>query len=119
MRTYVAIVSLGLISLGYAQRATGAASKAQEQVQVLNEPLNLSPAEAFKRWKAESGKIVILDVRTPDEYKSGHIKGAQNLDFYSDFEKAIEKLPKDKVYFLHCASGRRSGSATEIMRKKG
>jgi len=82
-------------------------------------PLAVSPAEAYKAWKANPNGVVILDVRTPQEYQSGHVKGAQNLDFYNGFEAAVEKLPKDKVYYLHCASGRRSGMATEIMRKKG
>ncbi|MCX8113216.1 MAG: rhodanese-like domain-containing protein [Bacteroidia bacterium] len=83
------------------------------------ESRTLTAAEAYKRWKENPDQVVILDVRTPDEYQGGHIKGAQNLNLYDDFEKAIQKLPKDKEYYLHCASGRRSGMAMEIMRKHG
>lgn len=89
------------------------------QAQQQAEPIAIAAPEAYKHWKSSPDQIVILDVRTPDEYRSGHIKGAQNIDFYNNFEQAIQKLPKDKIYYLHCASGRRSGSATEIMRKHG
>ncbi|MCS7188932.1 MAG: rhodanese-like domain-containing protein [Bacteroidia bacterium] len=82
-------------------------------------PLTISPTEAYKSWRASSEKVVILDVRTPQEYQRGHVKGARNIDYYGNFEEAIQKLPKDKIYYLHCASGRRSGAATEIMRKQG
>ncbi|MEN3040609.1 MAG: rhodanese-like domain-containing protein [Bacteroidia bacterium] len=86
---------------------------------VQQEALTITASEAYKRWKSNPDKVVILDVRTPSEYQSGHVKGAQNVDFYSNFEQAIQKLPKDKEYYLHCASGRRSASATEIMRRHG
>jgi len=50
-----------------------------------------------------------------------HARGipATNLDYYANFEAEVQKLPKDKIYLLHCASGRRSGEATAIMRKLG
>lgn len=112
MRANVAIVTIALLSTACAQRA-GADSAVQA------EPLTVAATEAYKRWKAQPDQVVILDVRTPSEYKNGHIRGAQNLDFYADFEKAIQQLPKDKVYYLHCASGRRSASATELMRRHG
>ncbi|MCS6895049.1 MAG: rhodanese-like domain-containing protein [Bacteroidia bacterium] len=112
----VAIVAISLLTTACGQTSsseTGKASAIQQDV------LTISAAEAYKRWKGNPDKIVILDVRTPSEYQSGHVKGAQNIDFYSNFEQAIQKLPKDKEYYLHCASGRRSASATEIMRKNG
>ncbi|MDW8089418.1 MAG: rhodanese-like domain-containing protein [Bacteroidia bacterium] len=79
----------------------------------------LTAQEAYKRWKENSKDIILLDVRTPQEYQSGHLRGAQNMDLYADFAKAIQRLPKDRVYFLYCASGRRSAQATEIMRQQG
>ncbi|MCX7607425.1 MAG: rhodanese-like domain-containing protein [Bacteroidia bacterium] len=117
MRNKVAIVLPFFALTACAQVRSGPSGTATSSSQV--EPLHISPSEAYKRWKAEPEKVVILDVRTPQEYASGHIKGAQNLDFYGQFEQSIQKLPKSKIYYLHCASGRRSGSATEIMRKHG
>lgn len=116
MRNNVTLISL-LIWGGVA--CSQQVGKSPSQVGATTEAIRLSAQEAYAKWKANPNQVVILDVRTPEEYRSGHVKGAQNLDFYADFEKAVQNLPKDKTYFLHCASGRRSGMATEIMRKHG
>lgn len=79
----------------------------------------IAPNKAYQLWKEKSNEVVILDVRTPGEYQSGHVKGAVNMDYYANFAAEVQKLPKDKVYLLHCASGRRSGEATAIMRQMG
>ena len=64
--------------------------------------------------------IVVLDVRTPDEFNEGHIANAINIDFWGDdFSSQLAKLDKNQTYLLHCQSGGRSSSALEIFRKKG
>jgi rhodanese-related sulfurtransferase len=64
--------------------------------------------------------VVILDVRTPAEFASGHITGAVNVDFESgSFEQDIQALDKTKTYAVYCRSGNRSGQATSIMAKNG
>ncbi len=69
---------------------------------------------------SRSGNAVLLDVRTPEEFKSGYIAGATNLDFNAaDFSKQIAKLPKDKTYFIYCRSGNRSGKAMKMMAEGG
>jgi len=61
-------------------------------------------------------KVVILDIRTFDEFKEGHIQNAINIDFYSDsFEKDLDKLDKTKTYIIYCRSGNRSGLALKTM----
>lgn len=76
------------------------------------EPLNVSYALTVDS--------VILDVRTPDEYMSGHIKGAINIDFYApDFQNQVDKLDKDKDYKVYCRSGNRSGQSVNLMKKLG
>ena len=65
-----------------------------------------------------SGEVVILDVRTDSEYQSGHIEGAQQLDFFGEnFASSLEGLSKDKSYLVYCASGNRSGKAIELMKE--
>jgi phage shock protein E len=67
-----------------------------------------------------SGDAVLLDVRTPEEFAAGYIKGAINLDFKSsDFSKKLDSLDKSKGYLVYCASGGRSGRASELMNEKG
>ncbi len=63
---------------------------------------------------------VVLDVRTPEEYQEGHIEGAQNMDYYrDDFEQKLDKLDKEKSYFVYCTVGGRSSSVAKIMHDKG
>ena len=61
--------------------------------------------------------VVVLDVRTADEYAEAHIKGAILIDqFKSDFmEQAKAKLPKDKTIAIYCRSGRRSANAADLL----
>ena len=64
--------------------------------------------------------FVIIDVRTPEEFSDGHIENAINIDFYSDtFRDDLDKLDKNKMYFIYCKSGNRSGSAMDIMAELG
>ncbi len=64
--------------------------------------------------------VVILDVRTPAEFASGHIAGAVNVDFESgSFDQDIQKLENSQTYAVYCRSGNRSGQATSIMAKNG
>lgn len=57
--------------------------------------------------------VVVLDVRTSEEYAEGHIEGAVLINQFEDdfIEKAQELLPKDKTIAVYCRSGRRSASA--------
>jgi len=70
--------------------------------------------------KLTDTSVVLLDVRTPAEFASGHISGATNIDFESGtFESDIQKLDKSKSYAVYCRSGNRSGQATSLMAKDG
>lgn len=69
-----------------------------------------------KRFEQMRGKtnVVVLDVRTKEEFDQGHIPGAVNLDVRSpDFMEKVKKLDPSKTYLVHCASGRRSVTACE------
>lgn len=75
----------------------------------------ISAAEFLSGIKSTE-KAVVLDVRTPEEFASGAIEGAMNIDFRApDFESKIETLDKDAPYYIYCASGRRSSGALELM----
>lgn len=81
-------------------------------------PKNISVDEAAKLLKADP-KVVVIDVRTADEYKAGHIPGAKNIDFFSDdFAKQLGALDKSKTYVVHCAAGGRSGKACKLIEEQ-
>ena len=81
-------------------------------------PKNISVDDAEKLIKTDP-KVVVLDVRTADEFKAGHIPGAKNLDFFGgDFAKQVAALDKSKTYLVHCAAGGRSAQACKIFEQK-
>lgn len=61
---------------------------------------------------------IILDVRSPGEYKQGHIKGSVNAPL-NDLSKHISKIKKEKTIITCCASGMRSASAKSILKSNG
>ena len=76
----------------------------------------LSPVEF--REKVDSGEYVVVDIRTPEEFHDGHIKGAINIDFYSpDFKDKVSKLDKNKKYLYYCRSGHRSGESSSLVQE--
>ena len=58
-------------------------------------------------------KVQLVDVRTPAEFKKGHLGQALNIDFYDkkSFEESFQKLNKDQPVYLYCRSGFRSKKA--------
>ena len=99
---------------------------------ILTSLLLLVPALSFaadpvKHVKADEaakiiaeGKTVVVDVRTSDEFKDGHIQGAKNIDIFSNgFEAEVAKLDKSKPTLVHCQSGGRSTRALKTFEKLG
>jgi len=81
------------------------------------------PARDFYRLVEEAKEnknLIIIDVRTPQEFAQGHIEGAININLYdSNFEQQISQLDKNKTYLLYCRSGHRSGIAKQIFARAG
>lgn len=72
----------------------------------------ISSKEMLKIIESES--IQLIDVRTPAEYREGHIENAKNIDFSSaSFTKDISTLDKEKPVFIYCRSGNRSGKSVK------
>jgi rhodanese-related sulfurtransferase len=64
--------------------------------------------------------LVILDVRTPDEFAEGHIEGAILIDFYADdFGDQLTELDPGVPYLLYCRSGNRSSLTASMMQNLG
>lgn len=79
----------------------------------------ISMDEAVAMMEQESGYI-ILDVRRPDEYATGHIPNAINVPNENIGTDEISQLPnKDQLIMVYCRSGRRSKEAAEKLVKLG
>jgi rhodanese-related sulfurtransferase len=97
----------------------GAADAAADIGQTPGQNLSLG-GRAFRKALEETPGAVLLDVRTPAEFRSGTIPGAVNIDYFSpDFSQKIGALKKDVTYFVFCRSGNRSGQACKMMQKAG
>lgn len=66
------------------------------------------------------GRIVVLDIRTPGEYRRGHISGALSADYYDPlFKNRLDRLDRTKTYLVYCRSGNRSTKALGIFSELG
>ena len=83
---------------------------------------NISPEKALELIEniQKGTDFVILDVRTPKEFESGHIEGAVNIDFRDEnFSQKMENLEKEKKYLICCGSGVRASKAMSLMEDLG
>ena len=109
------IVLLLFLNFGFIGCNTSQVPEGSNQVQKGGD-ISVEKAE---KMLAEND-LVVLDVRTPEEYKDGHLEAANCVDFLdNDFEEKIDKLPKDQTYLIYCRSGARSSKAYKIMQSKG
>jgi rhodanese-related sulfurtransferase len=78
--------------------------------------------DAYKMIQ-DNGKnknFLLVDVRTPEEFKADHLKGAVNIDYYApDFKDFLKKLDKSKKTLIYCRSGNRSAKSLPIFRELG
>lgn len=66
-------------------------------------------------------KVMLVDVRTPEEFEEGHLEGAVNINYLDNeaFAKGIKTLDPGTPVFLYCRSGNRSGKAADSLSTKG
>lgn len=80
----------------------------------------ISPGEAADLLEEAPAGLVVLDVRTPDEFAGGHLADAVNLDYQAaGFAGELGALDRDLPYLLYCRSGNRSAQVREMMRGLG
>lgn len=89
----------------------------------------LSLAAVLKHYSAEEvrqflmktdGHVVLLDVRTPEEYGQAHLTGSTLLDYHDeDFEQNLAALPRDVTYIVFCATGYRSIRTARMLQDMG
>ena len=101
-----AIFSLAIYGTAFAQEDTSGVQ-------------HVTPAQAYKLLQ-ENDEIVVLDVRTPKEFKRDHIEGAVNINYYGwGFRSELKALDPTKTYLVHCAAGFRSSWSLKFMKDAG
>lgn len=77
-------------------------------------------ADEFEKGLTKQG-IQVLDVRTANEFKSGHIKNALQADWTNkeQFSERLKYVDKDKPVYIYCLVGSRSAYAADWMRSNG
>ena len=80
---------------------------------------NLEPEIFVKTYPKKPGAVCI-DVRTKEEYQSGHLPEALHLDYLSPrLADLLEALQADKEYYVYCRTGRRSLRVCTLMQNMG
>ena len=80
---------------------------------------NINLKKAIKTIN-NSTNLMLLDVRTAEEYSTGNIPNSINIDVLSpDFKSKIDLLDKNKEYLVYCRSGNRAAIASSIMATNG
>jgi len=91
----------------------------KEPIQKLTPEIIRVNAADFKNG-VDGKDVQLIDVRTPREYKRGHIKNAVNVNIYNkDFITKTAKFDKNKPVYLYCRSGVRSMNAAQKLKNEG
>ena len=75
--------------------------------------------EQARRLIETNPDLVIVDVRTPEEFATGYLEGAVNLCVECDAQLLLDNLDPNDDILLYCRTGRRSANALEILRENG
>ncbi len=79
----------------------------------------ITPQQVYDAVYSEDS-VQLVDVRTPEEYKQSHLKGAQNICVTSnDFLEKVKTLDKNKPVYVYCKKGTRSAAAAKKLKEMG
>lgn len=82
--------------------------------------IHLINKEQLLKTLEMNNTIQFVDVRTPSEYKSRHIKPAVNINYMSgDFTEKFNTFNKEQPLYLYCKSGNRSRKAAQLLAQEG
>lgn len=115
----VAVTGL-IVGIGACSPAAPApAASAGAAVAAAPEKVNtkISPADYQSKFGAGSEHL-LLDVRTPEEFATGHIHGAVNIPVQS-LPDRLNEVPRDEPIVVYCHSGNRSGQAALFLDQSG
>jgi rhodanese-related sulfurtransferase len=105
----VAVVAVAVLLLLQSQ---GGAAPAAEAVH------SISPSDYQTQFMNTSAPHLLIDVRTPEEFASGHIARSINISVET-LENRLSEIPHDQPVIVYCRSGNRSTQAAQILASAG
>lgn len=121
---YYRIAGDGIVQLLATLRAVGEENLADVNRMVklfLDSKDNLEPVPAKELWqRAKQGLVTVLDVRPPEEYAQGHIRGAINVPV-TELKKRLDTIPAGQEVVAYCRGPYclLAYEAVQVLRKKG
>jgi rhodanese-related sulfurtransferase len=83
-------------------------------------PIENVDVETARDLVTQDETVIVLDVRTPEEYAIGHIGGAINIDIGdAGFSEGVSKLERNKTYIVHCSANVENGRAAKSQKIMG
>ena len=118
----LAVIAAGVLTAALSacgQDKTGQDTKAAQEDTVKAEYKKITAEEAKERMDKDD-KVVILDVRTEEEYQEGHVPGAIVIPNETISSEPLEELPDmDQEILVYCRSGNRSAQAAKKLAEAG
>jgi phage shock protein E len=87
-------------------------------VALAGETAPIDQAALLKRIQSKDDSLVVVDVRTPEEFAAGHVPGAINIP-HTSFPVRISELPSNKDVVVYCTVGVRAEKAATSLRENG
>ena len=79
---------------------------------------NITVEEMLEIIKTNNN-VIVLDVRSKQEYNEGHVSGSINIPIYDLEKNAVQKLEKESIIIIYCSAGIRSKRGIQILKKLG
>ena len=117
------MVLLGAFAVGTAMSAAEPAASAAKPATPAAAPAAtkmtpMTQEQLLEHQAKHAQHLFVLDVRSPEEFKEGHVPGAVNIP-YDQMAARMSEVPKDKDVVLYCRSGRRAGIAADVLQANG
>ena len=125
LRTIALVLTLALGLVASACGGDSETATADDQTGATSGPdigqlSTVTPDEAATLHETPPADLVVLDVRTPEEFAEGHLDGAVMVDFYAPTSPTRSHSWDANVpYLLYCRSGNRSGQTLSLMQQMG
>jgi phage shock protein E len=118
------LVAVPLSACGDDESTAGQISEAADAgasgLPEFDSPRLVGPAEAPALLAAPPDRLVVLDIRTPEEFAEGYLEDAVMIDFQAPtFTELVSRIDRDAPIFLYCRSGNRSAQAVAAMVELG